>query len=146
MPEADFKSWGWRVPFLASILLLGMGYFVRARVPETPLFRDIQSRGEISGRPVYEALFKNAKNFFTAVGLKLSEVSWVYIITVFIVFYATSKLAIPKTTLLNAITLGALLELVTIPFFGWLSDKTGRRSLFFSACFLRSVSRSRCSG
>ncbi len=131
LPDAAFNAWGWRVPFLASFVLLGVGWFVRARVPETPVFCEIKSRGEISGHPVYEALFKNAKNFFIAVGLKLSEVSWVYILTVFIVFYSTTKLGLPKTTLLNAIVVAAMVEVFTIPFFGWLSDKIGRRSLYF---------------
>ena len=131
MPDADFMAWGWRVPFLASILLLGVGWFVRARVPETPLFSELKARGELSGAPVYEALFKNFKTFLIAVGLKLSEVSWVYILTVFIVFYSTTKLGMPKTVLLDAIVIGALIELVTIPFFGWLSDVTGRRTLYF---------------
>ena len=140
MPDADFKAWGWRIPFLASILLLGVGWFVRARVPETPLFREIQSRGEISGHPVYEALFKNTKTFFIAVGLKLLEVSWVYILTIFMVFYATAKLGLPKTTILDAIVIAAAIEIITIPFFGWLSDKVGRRPLdflgvLFTICF-----------
>ncbi len=131
MPDADFKSWGWRVPFLASIVLLGVGWFVRARVPETPLFQEIKRRGELSGNPVYEALFKNTKNFLIAVGLKISEVSWVYILTIFTVFYATSKLGMAKTTLLDAIVLAATIEIVSMPFFGWLSDKVGRRPLYF---------------
>jgi MHS family shikimate/dehydroshikimate transporter-like MFS transporter len=132
MPDADFKNWGWRIPFLASIILLGIGWFVRARVPETPLFEGIRSRGEISGRPIYEAIFKNTKNFLIAVGLKLSEVSWVYILSVFVVFYATVKLGVPKAILLNAIVLASLIEIFTIPFFGWLSDKIGRRIFYFS--------------
>jgi MFS transporter, MHS family, shikimate and dehydroshikimate transport protein len=131
MPDADFKSWGWRLPFLGSIVLLGIGWFVRARVPETPLFEGIKNRGELASNPVYEAIFKNTKPFLIAVGLKLCEVSWVYILSVFIVVYATSKLGLPKTTLLDAIVLGSAIELVTIPFFGWLSDKIGRRPLYF---------------
>jgi MHS family shikimate/dehydroshikimate transporter-like MFS transporter len=131
LPDADFKAWGWRIPFLASILLLGVGWYVRARVPETPLFREIQSRGELSKRPVYEALFKNTKNFFIAVGLKLLEISWVYILSIFMVFYVTTKLGLPKKTILDAIVLAAAIELITIPFFGWLSDKVGRRPLYF---------------
>jgi MHS family shikimate/dehydroshikimate transporter-like MFS transporter len=131
LPDADFKSWGWRLPFLASIVLLGIGWFVRARVPETPLFQDLKNRGELSGNPIYEAIFKNTKTFLIAVGLKISEVSWVYILTIFLVFYATAKLGLAKTTLLNAIVLAAIVEVFTIPFFGWLSDKIGRRSLYF---------------
>jgi MFS transporter, MHS family, shikimate and dehydroshikimate transport protein len=101
MPEADFKSWGWRIPFLLSILLLGIGWFVRARVPETPIFEEIKRRGAISRNPFVEAILKNPRSFLVAVGLKISEVSWVYILTIFIVVYATSQLNLPRTLLLN---------------------------------------------
>ena len=131
MPDASFQEWGWRIPFLASIVLLGVGWFVRARVPETPVFREIKRRGDISASPVSEVFLKNAKNFLIAVGLKISEVSWVYILTVFMVFYATTKLGMAKAVLLDAIVLAAAIELVTIPFFGWLSDVAGRRTLYF---------------
>ena len=140
MPEADFKSWGWRIPFLLSVLLLGVGWFVRARVPETPIFEEIKRRGAISRNPFVEAIFKNPRSFLVAVGLKISEVSWVYILTIFIVVYATSQLNLPRTLLLKAIFIAALVEVITIPLFGWLSDFIGRRIFYFlgtlfTACF-----------
>jgi MFS transporter, MHS family, shikimate and dehydroshikimate transport protein len=131
MPDADFKSWGWRIPFLLSILLLGVGWFVRARVPETPVFEEIKRRGDIAGNPFFEAVFKNPRSFLVAVGLKISEVSWVYILTIFIVVYATAQLGLPRTLLLNAIFIAALVEVVSIPLFGWLSDHVGRRVFYF---------------
>jgi MFS transporter, MHS family, shikimate and dehydroshikimate transport protein len=131
MPDADFKSWGWRIPFLLSILLLGVGWFVRARVPETPVFEEIKRRGEIAANPFVEAVLKNPRSFLVAVGLKISEVSWVYILTIFIVVYATGQLGLPRTLLLNAIFIAALVEVVTIPLFGWLSDHIGRRVFYF---------------
>ena len=84
----------------------------------------------LSKSPVAEAVFQNPKIFFTAIGLKISEVSLVYTLTVFLVVYATSKLALPRSVILNGVLYAALLELFTIPFFGWLSDKIGRRSLY----------------
>ena len=131
MPDADFKSWGWRIPFLLSILLLGVGWFVRARVPETPAFEKIKRRGDIAKNPFVEAVFKNPRSFLVAVGLKISEVSWVYILTIFIVVYATGQLGLPRTLLLNAIFIAALVEVLTIPLFGWLSDHVGRRAFYF---------------
>lgn len=131
LPDAAFKSWGWRLPFLVSIVLLLLGWFVRARLPETPLFEAIKRRGAIARNPVIETLLKNPRTFLVAVGLKLSEVSWVYILTVFAVVYATTRLEIPKALLLNAIVIAAIVELFTIPFFGWLSDQIGRRALYF---------------
>jgi MHS family shikimate/dehydroshikimate transporter-like MFS transporter len=131
MPDADFRSWGWRIPFLLSILLLGVGWFVRARVPETPVFEEIKRRGDIASNPFVEAVLKNPRSFLVAVGLKISEVSWVYILTIFIVVYATGQLGLPRALLLNAIFIAALVEVATIPLFGWLSDHVGRRVFYF---------------
>jgi MFS transporter, MHS family, shikimate and dehydroshikimate transport protein len=130
LPDADFASYGWRIPFLISIVLLGVGTFVRSRVPETPVFEEMKQRDGLSDNPIAEAVGKNTRTFLIAVGLKLSEVSWVYMLTVFVVGYATGKLGLPKPMLLNAVLVAALLELITLPLFGWLSDKIGRRPLY----------------
>ena len=130
LPDADFASYGWRIPFLASIVLLGVGTFVRSRVPETPVFEGLKQRDGLSGNPVGEAVGSNTRTFLIAVGLKLSEVSWVYMLSVFIVGYATVKLDVPKAMMLDAVLYAALLELITLPLFGWLSDKIGRRPLY----------------
>ena len=129
--QLEFVSWGWRIPFLLSIVLLGIGWFVRARLPETPLFEEIKRRREIAKNPFLEMILKNPKSFLIAVGLKISEVSWVYILTIFVVVYATSKLDLQRQLLLNAIFIAALVEVITIPLFGWLSDMTGRRIFYF---------------
>src|ERR1700719_1877336 len=130
LPEADFAAYGWRIPFLVSIVLLAVGTFVRSRVPETPVFEGLKMRDGLSSNPVGEVVGKNTKMFLIAVGLKLSEVSWVYMLTVFIVGYATGKLGLPKPMMLDAVLYAALLELVSLPVFGWLSDKIGRRPLY----------------
>lgn len=130
LPDADFASYGWRIPFLASIVLLGVGIFVRTRVPETPVFEGLKQRDGLSANPVGEVVGKNTRTFLIAVGLKLSEVSWVYMLSVFIVGYATGKLGLPKSMMLDAVLYAALLELITLPLFGWLSDRIGRRPLY----------------
>jgi MHS family shikimate/dehydroshikimate transporter-like MFS transporter len=129
--EENFMSWGWRIPFLLSIVLLGLGWFVRVRVPETPVFEEIKRRGALSNNPVVEAIVENPRSFLVAVGLKLSEVSWFYILTIFIVVYATGQLNLPRALILNAISVAALVEVFAIPLFGGLSDHIGRRIFFF---------------
>ena len=130
MPDADFAAYGWRIPFLVSVVLLAVGIFVRLRVPETPVFEALRSSKGLSANPVGEAVGKNARSFFIAVGLKLSEVSWVYMLTVFAVGYATTKLSLPKSMMLDAVLYAALVELVSVPAFGFLSDRIGRRPLY----------------
>jgi MHS family shikimate/dehydroshikimate transporter-like MFS transporter len=132
LPQADLMSWGWRVPFLFSVLLLGVGLYVRTRVPETPLFNELKQRGDIAKAPFLDVVLRQKKTFLLAIGLKISEVSWVYIVTVFAVVYATTQLGLPKSTLLNAIIIGSLIEVFTIPLFGYLSDIVGRRALYFA--------------
>jgi MHS family shikimate/dehydroshikimate transporter-like MFS transporter len=132
LPQADLMTWGWRVPFLFSILLLGVGLYVRTRVPETPLFSELKQRGDIAKAPFLDVVLRQPKTFLLAIGLKISEVSWVYIVTVFAVVYATTHLGLPKSTLLNAIIIGSLIEVFTIPLFGYISDIVGRRALYFA--------------
>jgi MHS family shikimate/dehydroshikimate transporter-like MFS transporter len=132
LPQAELMSWGWRLPFLFSIVLLGVGLYVRTRVPETPLFSAMKQRGEIAKAPFLDVVLRQPKTFLLAIGLKISEVSWVYIVTVFAVVYATTQLGLPKSTLLNAIIIGSLIEVFTIPLFGYLSDSVGRRALYFA--------------
>jgi MHS family shikimate/dehydroshikimate transporter-like MFS transporter len=104
LPDADFAAYGWRIPFLVSIVLLALGTFVRWHVPETPVFEGLASRNAVSANPVAEVFSGSAKDFMIAVGLKLSEVSWVYMLTVFVVVYATTKLGLAKQMMLNAVT------------------------------------------
>ena len=130
LPNADFAAWGWRVPFLVSIVLLALGLFVRSRVPETPVFEELKAKARLSANPVGEVVAKNAKTFLIAIGLKLSEVSWVYMLTVFVVVYATTKLSLPRQLMLDAVLYAALCELISLPFFGWLSDRIGRRPMY----------------
>lgn len=132
LPEEDFLSWGWRVPFLSSVVLVALGTFIRAKVAESPVFLEMKARKQISHNPFTEAVFKNPKNFLVAVGLKICEVSWVYMLTVFMVVYATKNLGLPRSLMLDAIMIAAAIEIVTIPLFGYISDKVGRRPFYFA--------------
>ena len=130
LPESDFLAWGWRVPFLISFLLVGVGMFVRLKLVETPKFRELQDHDEVAEMPIFDVLRRDWRNFLIAVGLKLTEVAWVYILTVFIVFYAASRLGLSRSIILDAVLYAALLELITIPLFGILSDKIGRKPMY----------------
>jgi MHS family shikimate/dehydroshikimate transporter-like MFS transporter len=136
LPESDFLAWGWRVPFLISFLLVGVGMFVRLKLVETPKFRELQNHDEVAEMPIFDVLRRDWKNFLIAVGLKLTEVAWVYILTVFIVFYAASRLGLSRSIILDAVLYAALLELITIPLFGILSDRIGRKPMYAAGAIL----------
>ncbi|MNR82220.1 Inner membrane metabolite transport protein YhjE [compost metagenome] len=131
MPEEDLMSWGWRVPFLVSAVLIVIGVFIRTNVQESPVFEDMKARKQIVKSPVLEVILRHPRTFLVAIGLKISEVSWVYMLTVFMVVYATTTLHLPKSLILDAILIAATVEIITIPLFGYLSDIVGRRPLYF---------------
>jgi MFS transporter, MHS family, shikimate and dehydroshikimate transport protein len=139
LPESDFLAWGWRVPFLISFLLVGVGMFVRLKLVETPKFRELQNHDEVAEMPIFDVLRRDWKNFLIAVGLKLTEVAWVYILTVFIVFYAAARLGLSRSIILDAVLYAALLELITIPLFGILSDKIGRKPMYAAGAILSAL-------
>jgi len=139
LPEAEFLSWGWRLPFLLSALLVAVGLFVRLRLSETPVFERMRQQQAVARMPLAELFSDHGKSLLIAVGLKVSEVAWVYVMTVFSIVYATGKLGLPKALILNAILAAALLEFVTIPLCGWLSDKVGRRAMYIGGALISAV-------
>jgi MHS family shikimate/dehydroshikimate transporter-like MFS transporter len=134
LPEPAFLSWGWRVPFLISIFLAGVGLYIRMQLEETPVFREIEATNAMAPLPVIEVVTKHTRAFFTAIGLKLSEISYVSIAGVFSISYVTGKLGLPRSVILNALLLSAVVALFAIPFFGWLSDRLGRKTMFIASC------------
>jgi len=134
LPEADFLAWAWRIPFLLSILLVGVGLFIRLQLEETPVFRDLEAKKEVAKLPLVEVLTTHRRAFLTAVGLKLSEIAYASIGGVFVISYVTGKLAMPRSVVLNGIFLSAVIALVAIPFFGWCSDRVGRKPMFYASC------------
>jgi MFS transporter, MHS family, shikimate and dehydroshikimate transport protein len=139
MPEAEFLSWGWRLPFLASAFLVGVGLFIRLRLHETPSFKRVKEHAAVAKIPVVEILTEHPRTFLKAVGLKVSEIAYVSIVTVFSISYVTGQLGLPRSVILNGILIAAIIELFTIPVFGWLSDRFGRRTLFVAACLFSIV-------
>ncbi|MGF6569134.1 MHS family shikimate/dehydroshikimate transporter-like MFS transporter [Paraburkholderia sp. GAS333] len=134
LPQADFLSWGWRLPFLISILFAVAGIVIRLRVAESPAFERVAQPEKLAKVPFFEILANHRRTFLVAVGLKISEIAWVSVATIVTISYVTVHLSLPKSVILNGLLLAAALELVTIPLFGWLSDLYGRRTMFFTGC------------
>jgi MHS family shikimate/dehydroshikimate transporter-like MFS transporter len=134
LPTDAALAWGWRIPFLISAVLVAVGLFVRMRLSETPAFAQI--RDTTSDRPMMEVLSRVPRTVLIAIGMKISEVAWVYVLTVFSIVYATTKLGLPRPLILNGIIVGALLELITLPLAGALSDRFGRKPIYLAGVVL----------
>jgi MHS family shikimate/dehydroshikimate transporter-like MFS transporter len=135
LPEAQFLSWGWRVPFLLSALLVIVGLLIRVRILETPAFTRIKEEAREARQPIVEVLTTYPRQVLLAVGARFAENGAFYIYSVFVLTYATQQVKMAQQVVLNGILIGAGIELLAIPFFGALSDRFGRRPVYlFGAC------------
>ena len=132
LPEEQFLSWGWRVPFLLGIVLLAVGMFIRFQVFESPLFAESQKKNDVSPLPILEVFSKYRRSVLLAMGARFAENVCFYIFTVFVLTYATDYLDLPKQTILNGIWIAAAVQLVAIPLAGILSDRVGRRPVYLA--------------
>jgi MHS family shikimate/dehydroshikimate transporter-like MFS transporter len=130
LPDADFLAWGWRVPFLISAVLIGVAVFVRLRLLETAAFQAMTATSKPARIPLAEVLTRHRRAFFVAIGLKVSEIAWVSILTVFCIAYVQNTLKLPGRVIVNGILLAGGVELVTMPLAGWLSDRIGRKPIY----------------
>jgi MHS family shikimate/dehydroshikimate transporter-like MFS transporter len=134
LPESDFLAWGWRIPFLISVLLVGVGLYIRLRMEETTAFLQVKAKNEVAKLPLAEIFTHHRRPFLTAVGLKISEIAYASIGGVFVMSYATANLGLSRALVLNGAFLSSLAALFAIPAFGWLSDRFGRKAMFYSSC------------
>jgi MFS transporter, MHS family, shikimate and dehydroshikimate transport protein len=130
MNEDAFLSWGWRMPFLLGIALLGVGTFIRVRVMESPLFAQVQQRQAVSPLPILDVLRHYPANVLLAMGARFAENASFYIFSVFVLSYATDQLQMPRNIVLAGVWIAAAVQMVAIPTFGLLSDHIGRRPVY----------------
>ncbi|WP_186208804.1 MFS transporter [Burkholderia gladioli] len=130
LPEPALLSWGWRVPFLASFVLLVVGWYIRARVPESPDFERLKQYDARVKSPVVTVIARHPRALLAIIGARTAENTWFYLVVAFALSYAANQLAIPKPQILHAITAGAALSIVTMPLAGHVSDFVGQKRLF----------------
>jgi metabolite-proton symporter len=133
---SGFDSWGWRIPFLLSILLIGLGMWIRLGVLESPMFKREQDERKIERQPVLEVIKRNPKEILLSAMLRMSEQMPFYIFTVFVLEYGQDELGFGKTFLTNSVAGAAALALILVPLFGHLSDRIGRKRMYMigAAC------------
>ncbi|HJS84893.1 MAG TPA: MFS transporter [Acetobacteraceae bacterium] len=140
LPKDALFAWGWRVPFLLSFLILGLGVYIRAKLAETPVFAEVEATRPVLRAPIVEALRRHPRNFLVVIGARLAENGLGYLFPVFGLSYIVNTLHMPRSVGITGVMVGTFAEIIGIFFFSWLSDKVGRRPVYlggalFSAAF-----------
>jgi MFS family permease len=142
LPEADFKAWGWRIPFLLSVILLGISVYIRLKLQESPIFAEIKSQGRASKTPLRDSFFTqpNARYVWLALlGATAGQgVIW-YTGQFQALFFLTGVLKLNYQTAYYLIGFSLLVAFPLFLFFGWLSDRIGRKPIMLAACLLAAV-------
>ncbi len=130
LSNSAFLSWGWRVPFLLSLVLVAIGLWIRLGILETPLFSQVLESKRVERVPSLKVLVEQPKEVILAALIRTSEQAPFYIFTAFVLTYVVTVLKLPRGFALNSVLLAAVLSLFSIPFFGWLSDIAGRKRIY----------------
>ncbi len=126
----QFETWGWRIPFALSIVLVGIGLWIRLGILETPVFQQLVENDRIEKAPIVEVIRKQPKEIILSALLRMAEQAPFYIFTAFIFSYAVGTLKLSRDFVLFAVMAAAALSFISIPLFGHLSDRIGRTRMY----------------
>jgi MFS family permease len=129
-----FLSWGWRIPFALSIVLVGIGLWIRLRIIETPVFRNLVAQRKIERAPILEVCRKKPGTILAAMFARTSEQAPFYIFTAFIFAYGTTTLHASRDLLLAGVLAAVCVSAITIPLSGYISDRIGRKKMYIIGC------------
>ena len=127
---SDFIAWGWRVPFILSIILVGIGLWIRLGILETPVFQKLVAKRKIVKAPIAEVIRKQPREIILSALLRMAEQAPFYIFTAYVFAYATGTLKLPRDLILSAVLAASCLSFISIPLSGHISDRIGRRRMY----------------
>jgi len=128
--DSAFLSWGWRVPFLLSGVLVLVGLWIRLTIAESPLFREVEAKDSKAKAPIVDILRRYPRQVLLAIGARVGVDVAFYTFVLFVTTYIATYLKLPKSYALNAVLIAAACQVVLIPWFGRLSDRFGRRPVY----------------
>ena len=130
LPDAAFTAWGWRIPFLLSIVLVGVGLFIRLRIMESPAFSRVQETQTVARMPIMDVLRTYPKQVLLAAGAFIVINAYFYILVSYLINYATEAAGMSRGAILTVVLLSSVVSFFAIPYFAALSDRFGRRPLY----------------
>ncbi|GAB3570856.1 MFS transporter [Amycolatopsis endophytica] len=139
LPRADFLAWGWRIPFLASGVLIAVGFWVRTRVAETPAFEELRAAGAVEKNPLRAVLRHQRGTLGLTILLKAGSGVPLFVFTSFVTAYATAGGAHPPLLVTVAVSAGALVAVITTPLYGLLADRVGPARVWQAGAVLTAV-------
>jgi MFS family permease len=135
-----FQSWGWRIPFLLSLLLVAVGLYIRLQILETPMFSKVVKSQRIKKAPVMEVIRKHPKEIVLSALVRMSEQMPFYVITAFVLTYLTAKdHGYTENFVLIGTLIAAGLEFLLVPYFGRLSDSAGRKKVYMAGAAIMGI-------
>ncbi|NVM98516.1 MFS transporter [Arthrobacter sp. SDTb3-6] len=138
LSQEQFLQWGWRVPFLLSIVVVAIGLYIRLRVDESETFKAVKENSAAQQAPVKTILTKNRREVFLGMGSKFVEAAVFPFYTVFLVAYS-KNLGNDSSFVLEAIIIAIVAELIMLPVWGHLTDRIGRKKVFLGAAILNLI-------
>ena len=126
----QFLTWGWRIPFALSIILVGIGLWIRLGILETPVFQNLVDNDKVEKAPILEVLKKQPREIILSALLRMSEQAPFYIFTAFVFAYTVGTLKMDRNFILAAVMVAACVSFITIPLSGHISDRIGRRKVY----------------
>jgi MHS family shikimate/dehydroshikimate transporter-like MFS transporter len=140
LSQEQFDEWGWRLPFLLSAVVVTLGLVFRTTLKETPVFEELRKNNLRSRAPIREVFRTSLRQILCAWGARMGDNSLAYIFESFVIVYVTQQLKLPRETIVTALMFSTAAQFVTVPGFGWLSDKIGRKPVYIGGALLSGAS------